>query len=79
MAHRVFLRVLWCNVVFFGKLEWRPLAEQGDAKAQFNLGLMYRKGNGVPQDHKESVKWSRKASEKGDWEFYPSRINRCLL
>jgi len=24
-----------------------PLAEQGDAKAQFNLGLMYRDGNGI--------------------------------
>ena len=31
--------------------EWRPLAEQGDAGAQFNLGLMYNEGQGVPQDN----------------------------
>lgn len=27
--------------------EWRPLAEQGDAKAQYNLGVMYDNGEGV--------------------------------
>ncbi len=31
---------------------WRPLAEQGDADAQFNLGLMYANGEGVPQDYR---------------------------
>ena len=31
-----------------------PLAEQGDAAAQFNLGKMYRKGQGVPQDDAEA-------------------------
>ena len=29
---------------------WLPLAEQGDATAQNNLGSMYEKGQGVPQD-----------------------------
>jgi TPR repeat protein len=37
--------------------EWRPLAEQGDAGAQYNLGVMYENGQGVPQDHAEAVKW----------------------
>ena len=46
--------------------EWRPLAEQGDAKAQHNLGVMYRKGRGVPQDDAEAVKWYSKAAEQGD-------------
>jgi len=36
---------------------WRPLAEQDDADAQNNLGLMYRNGQGVPQDYVEAVKW----------------------
>ena len=45
--------------------EWRPLAEQGDASAQFNLGLMYDKGQGVAQDYAEAVKWYRKAAEQG--------------
>ena len=29
----------------------RPPANQGDAVAQFNLGVMYDNGHGVPQDH----------------------------
>ncbi len=46
--------------------EWRPLAEQGNAKAQYNLGLMYRKGQGVPQDDAEAVGWWHKAAEQGN-------------
>ncbi len=45
--------------------EWRPLAEQGNANAQFMLGLMYYKGGGVPQDHARAVKWYRKAAAQG--------------
>ena len=46
--------------------EWEPLAEQGNARAQFNLGWMYRHGRGVPQDSKTAVKWYRLAAEQGD-------------
>ncbi len=45
--------------------EWRPLAEQGHAKAQTILGVMYANGEGVPQDDKEAVKWYRKAADQG--------------
>ncbi len=45
--------------------EFRPLAEQGQARAQVNLGLMYEKGQGVPQDDAEAVKWYRLAAEQG--------------
>ncbi len=45
--------------------EWKPLAEQGDADAQFFLGVMYRKGEGVPQDDKTAVKWWTLAAEQG--------------
>ena len=45
--------------------EWKTLAEQGDASAQFNLGLMYRNGEGVPQDDKIAVKWYKLAAEQG--------------
>ena len=31
--------------------EWRPLAEQGDALAQCNLGVLYQNGQGVPEDY----------------------------
>ena len=44
--------------------ELKPLAEQGDAEAQFNLGSLYYQGWGVPQDYKEAVKWLRKAAEQ---------------
>jgi len=44
---------------------WRPLAEQGNADAQFNLGVGYKKGEGVPQDYAEAVKWYRLAAEQG--------------
>ena len=46
----------------------RPLAEQGDAEAQYNLGVMYDQGYGVPQDYAEAMKWYRKAAEQGDAE-----------
>ena len=42
-----------------------PLAEQGNAEAQFNLGAMYDNGQGVPQDYKEAVKWFRLSAEQG--------------
>jgi len=46
--------------------EFKPLAEQGYADAQFGLALMYYEGTGVPQDHKEAIKWYTKAAEQGD-------------
>ena len=46
----------------------KTLAEQGDANAQYNLGMMYNNGTGVEQDFKEAVKWYRKAAEQGDAE-----------
>ena len=44
---------------------FRVHAEQGGAAAQFNLGLMYHHGKGVPQDYAEAVKWYRRAAEQG--------------
>jgi TPR repeat protein len=43
---------------------WRKAAEQGYAKAQFNLGICYRCRLGVKRDYKEAVKWFRKAAEQ---------------
>ena len=44
---------------------WRPLAEQGVARAQNNLGVMYENAKGVPQDINEALKWYRLAAEQG--------------
>lgn len=43
----------------------RPMAEQGSAKAQYNLAIMYYNGYGVPQDLAETAKWYRKAADQG--------------
>ena len=40
-------------------------AEQGHADAQYNLGEMYRKGEGEPQDDAKAAKWFWKAAEQG--------------
>ena len=45
--------------------EFRPLAEQGNADAQFNLGLMYKNGEGVPEDDKEAMKLFKLVAELG--------------
>ena len=45
---------------------FRLAAEQGEAQAQKNLGIMYDNGRGVPQDYKEAVKWYRLAAEQGE-------------
>lgn len=45
--------------------EFRPLAEHGNAAAQFNLGVMYANGQGVPQDHAEAARWFRMAAAQG--------------
>ncbi len=45
--------------------EWTPLAEQGYADAQFNLGLMYHTGQGVLQDYVYAHMWANIAVSSG--------------
>jgi uncharacterized protein len=45
--------------------EWTPLAEQGDAFAQHNLGVMYGNGQGVPQDYVRAHMWSNLSASQG--------------
>src|SRR5438045_1537194 len=45
---------------------WLPLAEQGHAAAQLNVGVLYEKGQGVAQDFAEAARWCLKAAEQGD-------------
>ena len=46
--------------------EFKQLATQGDAEAQYRLGFMYAAGQGMQQDPKEAVKWYRLAVAQGD-------------
>lgn len=45
---------------------YRKTAEQGDAKAQYHLGVLYATGRGVPPDYAQAVVWYLKAAERGD-------------
>ena len=47
-------------------VDLRARANQGDARAQDNLGYMYDKGRGVAQDSKQAAFWYRKAADQGD-------------
>ena len=44
---------------------WRPLAEKGDADAQFNLGQAYRLGRGVPINLALAKSWFERAADAG--------------
>lgn len=59
----------------FGEsVEWyQKAAEQGDATAQFYLGLCYDKGKGVAQDYEKAVEWYQKAADQGN-AFAQSKI-----
>jgi len=54
----------------------RVLAEQGDAQAQYNLGVMYDNGKGVPQDYIKAVQWYTKSAEQG---FAVSQYNLGVM
>src|SRR5215472_15405482 len=44
----------------------RPLAEDGDPRAETVLGSAYYRGRGVPQNDSEAAKWFRRAADKGN-------------
>ena len=48
--------------------EWRPLAEEGHALAQGNLGVMYNEGLSVAQNYVKAAEWFHKAAEQGNAE-----------
>lgn len=54
----------------------RPLAERGFAFAQFNLGVLYDQGQGVPLDDHQAILWYRKAAEQG---LSQAQINLGLM
>ncbi|WP_312011095.1 MULTISPECIES: tetratricopeptide repeat protein [unclassified Bradyrhizobium] len=45
---------------------FRPLAEKGNAIAQYKVAVMHRMGLGVPKSEKEARKWSRLAAKQGN-------------
>ncbi len=53
--------------------EFRPLAQQGDADAQFILGVMYSKGQGVSQDDVQAQMWLSLAAAQSKESYRKSR------
>ncbi len=56
--------------------EWEPLAELGDARAQFNLGVILFNGQGVPHDPVKAVDWYRAAADQG---YGPAQANLAFM
>jgi TPR repeat protein len=60
---------------FVGALRhWTPLAQRGNASAQYNLGRMYARGEGVSRDLPEAYKWFTLASAGGRREGDQARL-----
>jgi TPR repeat protein len=56
----------WQHADYAGAVAiWRPLAENGDADAEFNLGQAYRLGRGVPINIAAATTWFERAAVKG--------------
>lgn len=56
----------WQRADYSGAIAiWRPLAEKGDADAQFNLGQAYRLGRGVATNLARSKSWFERAAAGG--------------
>lgn len=45
--------------------EWSETAEEGDARAQYGLGIMYRNGDGVEEDAVKAAEWLIKSADQG--------------
>lgn len=46
--------------------ELKPLAEKGDARSEYAMGVMAENGFGMPKDLKQAAGWYRKAAEQGN-------------
>ena len=44
---------------------FQPIARQGNAQAQYNLGVMYEQGKGMAQNNKQALAWYQKAANQG--------------
>ena len=48
--------------------EWAEAARQGDADAQYNLGCLFVRGEGVPQNRARATEWLQRAADQGDFD-----------
>ena len=58
--------IFMCGSKSFAQVsKYQKAAEQGNAEAQFNLGLCYKRGKGVTKDDAKAVYWYSKAANQG--------------
>jgi TPR repeat protein len=53
------------RTVAVGATDLFHAAEQGDPRAQTQVGFMYETGRGLPQDYMSATYWYRRAAEQG--------------
>ena len=46
--------------------EWGEAAQRGDSDAQYNLGCLYLRGEGVPQNRGKAIEWLQRAADQND-------------
>ena len=56
--------------------EWKSLAEEGVAEAQYNLARIYSRGNEVERNDEEAVRWYQLAADQG---FAEAQTNLGLM
>ncbi|MCL2296237.1 MAG: sel1 repeat family protein [Methanomassiliicoccaceae archaeon] len=49
-------------------------AEKGDSRAQYDIGVVYQEGRGVPQNYEEAAKWFRRSAEQDDFAAFCIRV-----
>jgi TPR repeat protein len=58
--------------------EYRKAAEEGNARAQFNLGVLYAKGQGVSQDYAQARQWYEKAAAQ-EYTYAQTNLGNLYL
>lgn len=58
-------RIVFINLDGTSLTDWKKAAEQGDSRAQYALGVMYKYSRGVVHDIEEAKIWYKKAAEQG--------------
>ena len=51
---------------------WNTLAKEGDALSQFNLGVMYSRGEGTRKNGQRALEWYMRSAEQG---YAPAQFN----
>ena len=54
--------------------EWKQLAEDGKAEAQYNLGLLYSLGKEIPKNDSEAIKWIFAQPNRGLLKLKPTLV-----